>query len=174
MENALPQRKSPRLKGFDYSSEYAFFVTICTKDRKCLLSHIVGTGEDTCPSVELTQYGEFAQQVLQEMDSFYDHIAVDAFVIMPNHIHALVRIVKMMGSDENGQVRTPVPTSQNSILSAFVATFKRLCTKHYGESVWQTRFYDHIIRDEKDYQAHLRYIDENPLRWQLDELYNDT
>ena len=165
----LPQRKSPRLKGFDYHSEYAYFVTICTKGRKCLLSRIVGTGVLTCPSVELTQCGKIAQQILQEMNSFYENISVDAFVIMPNHIHLLVRIV----SNENGQVRTPVPTTRVSSLSAFVSTFKRFCTRQCGESIWQTRFYDHIIRDEKDYQAHLRYIDENPLRWQLDDLYSN-
>ena len=169
MENTLPQRKTPRLKGFDYHSEYAYFVTICTKDRKCLLSHIVGTGVPTCPSVELTGYGVVAQQILQEMNLFYDHISVDAFVIMPNHIHLLVRIL----NDESGQVRTPVPTSKVTSLSQYVATFKRFCTKQYGKSIWQTRFYDHIIRDEKDYHTHLRYIDENPLRWQLDELYSD-
>ena len=165
----LPQRKSPRLKGFDYHSGYAYFVTICTKERKCLLSRIVGTGVLTCPSVELTQYGEVAQRILQEMNSFYAHISVDAFVVMPNHIHLLIRIV----NDANGQVGTPVPTSKVASLSEIVATYKRFCTKQYGESIWQTRFYDHIIRDEKDYQAHLRYIDENPLRWQLDELYSD-
>ena len=166
----LPQRKSPRLKGFDYHSEHAYFVTICTKGRKCLLSYVVGTGVLTCPSVELTEYGSVAYNTLQEINSFYKHISVDAFVIMPNHIHLLVRIL----NDVNGQVGTPVPTSKVLSLSEFVSTFKRFCTKRYGESIWQTRFYDHIIRDEKDYRAHLHYIDENPLRWQLDDLYSDV
>ena len=170
MENRFPQRKSPRLNGFDYNSEYAYFVTICTQDRKCLLSHIVGTGVLTCPSVELTDYGKIAQKTIQEMDDFYDHISVDTFVIMPNHVHLLVRITQVGENDESGQVRTPVPTNKVSALSSFVASFKRLCTRQYGHSIWQARYYDHIIRDGRDYQAHLRYIDENPLRWELDEL----
>ena len=174
MENTFPQRKSPRLKGFDYNSEYAYFVTICTKDRKCLLSHIVGTGVLTCPSVELTAYGEIAQKTIQEMNAFYNHISVDAFVVMPNHIHLLVRIIKSAEDNGSGQVGTPVPTTKTSALSSFVASFKRLCTKQYGHSIWQTRYYDHIIRDDKDYQNHLRYIDENPLKWHLDELYSET
>ncbi len=165
----FPQRKTPRLVGFDYHSENAYFVTICTKNRTCLLSHIVGTGVLTCPSVELTQYGAITQQVIQETNAFYKHVSVDAFVVMPNHIHLLVRIF----NNEDGQVRTPVPTSKNASLSAYVATIKRFCTKQFGESIWQTRFYDHIIRNEKDYLAHLRYIDENPLRWELDELYSN-
>ena len=174
MENKLPQRKSPRLKDFDYNSEHAYFITICTKNRKCLLSRIVGTGVLTCPSIELTEYGRIAHITIQEINTFYEHISVDGFVVMPNHIHMLLRILKMDKTDENGQVRTPVPTSKGSTLSAFVATFKRLCTRKYGESIWQTRFYDHIIRDEKDYRNHLRYIDENPLRWHLDEHYSAT
>ncbi len=171
MENALPIRKPNRLKNFNYNAEYAYFITICTQDRKCLLSRIVGTGVLTCPSVELEEMGVIAQQAIQKLDSHYDFITVDNYVIMPNHIHILLRITKPRKDDKNGQVRTPVPTHRNSTLSLFVATFKRFCTSAYGYSIWQPRFYDHIIRDEQDYKNHLRYIDENPLRWELDELY---
>lgn len=174
MTDKFPQRKSPRLKGFDYNSEYAYFITICTKDRRCLLSRIVGTGVLTCPTVELTHYGKIAHKVLTSMNEFYRHIAVDHFVIMPNHIHFLVRITQVCENNENGQVRTPVPTNKASTLSSFVSSFKRLCTKQYGYSIWQTRYYDHIIRNFKDYQNHLRYIDENPLNWHFDELYRET
>ena len=105
------------------------------------------------------------------MNDCYDHIAVDDYVIMANHIHLLLRITKQRNHNERGQVRTPVPTNQNSTLALFVATLKRICTKTYGYSIWQPRFYDHIIRNQQDYNAHLRYMDENPLRWELDELY---
>ncbi|MBR5524234.1 MAG: transposase [Clostridia bacterium] len=171
MSTKLPNRKALRLKCFDYNNESAYFITICTKDRRCLLSQIVGTGVLTCPSVELTPHGKIADRIIHQMDDFYDHISVDGYVIMPNHIHMLVRIIKKPQKTTSGQVGTPVPTNRNSALSLFVSGFKRYCTREYGESVWQTRYFDHIIRNQKDYDAHLRYIDENPLRWQLDELY---
>ena len=174
MPTELPQRKSPRLKGFDYNSECAYFVTVCTKDRRCLLSHIVGTGVLTCPSVELTAYGKTAEQIIHQLQDHYNHISVDDYVIMPNHIQLLIRITKSKENDMCGQVRTPVPTTKNSALSLFVSTFKRYCTKEYGISIWQPRFFDHIIRDDRDYQSHLRYIDENPLRWELDKLFTTT
>ena len=69
--------------------------------------------------------------------------------------------------------RRPVPTVQNSIPSRFVSTFKRFCNKEYGENIWQYRSYDHIIRNREDYEEHLRYIYENPVRWYYDELYTE-
>ena len=67
--------------------------------------------------------------------------------------------------------RTPVPTVQNSVPSRFVSTFKRFCNKEYGVNIWQYRSNDHIIRNRQDYEEHLRYIYENPIRWYYDELY---
>ena len=74
---------------------------------------------------------------------------------------------------KNGQSRTPVPTKANSVYSQFVSTFKRFCNKEYGMNIWQSRSYDHVIRDERDYDEHIKYIYENPMRWQYDKLYSD-
>ena len=62
---------------------------------------------------------------------------------------------------------------QNSVVSRFVSTFKRFCNKEYGGNIWQARSYDHIIRDQRDFDKHLQYIYENPYGWQKDELYTD-
>ena len=70
-----------------------------------------------------------------------------------------------------GASRTSPPTKQHSAASQFVSTFKRFCNKEYGENVWQRGFHDHIIRNREDYEEHLRYICENPMRWLYDELY---
>ena len=89
---------------------------------------------------------------------------------MPNHIHFLLFI------KEGGQSRTPVPTNierSNSRFSQFISTFKRFCNKEYGENIWQARANDHIVRNREDYERHLRYIYENPIRWHLDELYEE-
>lgn len=61
---------------------------------------------------------------------------------------------------------------QNSIVSRFVSTFKRFCNKEYGKNIWQNRSYDHVIRNQEDYDEHLKYIFENPARWELDKLYS--
>jgi putative transposase len=95
---------------------------------------------------------------------------------MPNHIHILLWVRENKDMTDNGQSRTPVPTNverANSTCSQFVSTFKRFCNKEYGENIWQARFYDHIIRNHKDFENHLKYIYENPIQWYFDELYSD-
>ena len=72
-----------------------------------------------------------------------------------------------------GPSRTPVPTRQNTVVSRFVSSFKRFCNKDIGENIWQYRSYDHIIRNKQDYEKHLKYIYENPIRWYYDELCSD-
>ena len=166
-KNGFPERKSPRLKKFDYNSAGSYFITICTQDRRCMLSQIVGTGVLDCPSVKLTKYGEIADKHINALNKFYAHIQVESYVIMPNHIHILLNVTR------GGQSGTPVPTSANTAVSSFVSTFKRFCNKEYGENIWQARFYDHIIRNQPDYEEHLQYIYENPLRWYYDKLYNE-
>ena len=161
-------RKTPRLQGFDYNSVGAYFITICTENRRCILSRVVGTGVLDCPKIELTKYGEIAEKYIKQLDDFYDNLSIESYVIMPNHIH-LILFIK-----ENGQSRTPVPTNSNranSTFSQFISTFKRFCNKEYGENIWQSRTHDHIIRDREDYDKHVKYICENPLYWYYDELY---
>ena len=89
----LPKRKSIRLKGYDYNTPGEYFITICTIDRKELLSEIiVGTGVLDCPQNVLTPYGEIANKHLLNMSDFYENIKIDKFVVMPYHIHLLIRI----------------------------------------------------------------------------------
>jgi len=158
-------RKTPRLQNFDYNNVGVYFITICTQNKKCILSRIVGTGVPDCPQIELTQYGEIADKYINQLNNFYEHLSVESYVIMPNHIHILLFV------KDSGQSRTPVPTRANSAFSQFISTFKRFCNKEYGENIWQARAYDHIIRNREDYEEHLRYIYENPIRWKFDELY---
>ncbi len=166
----LPKRKPIRLKGYDYSTPGAYFITICVKGRKQLLSKIiVGTGVLNCPQNTLTSYGKIANKHLVNMSDSYANIKIDKFVIMPNHIHLLIRILD--NSNQTGPSRTPVPT--NSLIAQFVSTFKRFCNKEYEKNIWQSRSNDHIIRGEKEYQKIWEYIDTNVLRWEKDCFYND-
>ena len=163
------RRKTTRLKFADYNDNQVIFITICTKNRKCILSRIVGTGVLDGPQVELTKFGMIANKYLQQLDDFYDDISIESYVIMPNHIHILLWVK----GAEDGPSRTPVPTVQNTVLARFVSTFKRFCNKEYGTNIWQYRSYDHIIRNVQDYEEHLNYIDGNPACWLYDKLYTE-
>ena len=171
----LKKRKTPRYQGFNYNCVGVYFLTICTQNRRCILSRIVGTGVLDCPQTELTKYGKIAKKYIRQLNEFYHHLSVEKYVIMPNHIHLLLW-VKENNTTDSGQSGTPVPTNierANSACSQFVSTFKRFCNKEYGENIWQARFHDHIIRNRDDYEEHVKYIYENPLRWYYDELYYD-
>ena len=165
-DNKLPKRKPTRLKYFDYNSVGMYFITICTEGRQQILSHIVGGDVLDAPkTVELLPYGKIAEKYITQLNDFYDDIAVERYVIMPNHIHIMLSVLG------GGASRTSPPTKQHSFVSRFVSTFKRFCNKEYGKNIWQRHFYDHIIRDRRDYEKHVKYMYENPLRWYYDELY---
>ena len=172
----LKKRKTTRLAGADYNQNQAVFLTICTKERQCLLSHIVGTGVPDGPQIQLTKYGQIADKYIRQLNDFYDDLSVEHYVIMPNHIHIMLWVKGAENglsgtSVTDGPSRTPVPTVQNSIPARFLSTFKRFCNKEYGVNIWQYRSNDHIIRNRQDYEEHLRYIYENPIQWYYDELY---
>ena len=157
-----PKRKQNRLKEYDYNQNGAYFVTICVKGRRKILSDIVGTGVLDCPKMLLSDYGKIADRYIKQLNDFYDNISIDKYAIMPDHIHLLISIL-------NGQSGTPVPTvnNKNSVIAKFVSTFKRFCNKEYGENIWQPRYFDHIIRNEQDYFETLQYIENNPAKWVL-------
>lgn len=161
----LPTRKQNRLKDYDYSKNGAYFITICTKDKKEILSRVkiknVGNAVPGVPCVVLSEYGELTDKTILQMRNFYDDMKIDKYVIMPNHIHLIIRI-------ENGGV----PWTAHPTVSKFIGTMKRFINQQIGENIWQKSFYDHIIRDENDYKTKWEYIENNPNRWSEDELYN--
>ena len=162
------RKESIRLQGFDYNSAGAYFITICTENRQQTLSRIVGGDVLDAPTVQLLPYGKIADKYIRQLNDFYDTIRVDGYVIMPNHIHLLLMVT------EDGASRTSPPTRQHSAVSQFVSTFKRFCNKEYGHNIWQRYYNDHIIRNQGDYDEHLRYVQENPIRWREDELYTEN
>lgn len=167
-EKELPQRKSTRLKNFDYSFSGAYFITICTENRQQILSRIVGGDVPDAPkNVELSTYGKIAEKYIKQLNDFYDDVKVDRYVIMPNHIHIMLFVL------QNGASRTSPPTRQHATVSQFVSTFKRFCNKEYGGNIWQRYFYDHVIRNCEDYEEHIKYIYENPICWYYDELFSN-
>jgi REP element-mobilizing transposase RayT len=116
----------------------------------------------------LTKFGVIADKYINQLNDFYDDVSVEAYVIMPNHIHFLL----LVEGGDNGPSGTPVHTmTQNTVTARFLSTFKRFCNREYGANIWQYRSFDHVIRDKKDFDTCLRYIYENPMRWAYDDFY---
>ena len=166
-EKALPQRKHTRLQNYDYSTTGAYFITICTKDRRCVLSKVVGRGLAPAETngIEYTSFGKIAEHQLLLLEERYHFLSVDQYVIMPNHIHVILIL------DNQTAGASPRPTVMD-IVCAFKSLTTRECKKNgFQGSLFQTSFYDHVIRDREDYEKRVKYIDENPIRWYYDELF---
>ena len=151
MKNNYFVRKNPRLKDYDYSLGGYYFITICTKDK----SHYFG--EILNEKMKLTTIGEIPNKNIETLEKTYKTIKIDKYVLMPNHIHMILIIDK----------------ETNLSVSNIIKKYKEWVTKQIGESIWQKSYYDHIIRNEKDYYRIWKYIDENELKWSLDKYYNE-
>ena len=162
----LPNRKRTRLKGYDYSLPGAYFVTICTKDKKCILSHIT-VGQGLAPAENrLTMYGLIAKEQIELLECRYEGIKIDRYVIMPNHIHILLSV------NAPAAGASPCPTISD-VVCAFKSMTTRLCREKglNEKTLFQSSFHDHVIRGDQDYQKIAEYIDTNVLRWEKDCFY---
>ena len=153
MESFASNRKRNRLIEYDYSKEGYYFVTICTKDKKKILSKILCRGEHCSP--ELIQFGKVAEKYINAINKIYKNIIVDEYIIMPNHIHLLIGIYK----------------KGNKSIPEIIRQYKGMVTKEIGYSIWQKSFYEHIIRNEKEYLAIKQYIINNPVNWIYDKYF---
>ena len=160
----LPKRKPNRLSSYDYNREGAYFITICTKDRKCLLSEIVGDAAPGVPDNHLTEIGNIVDKYILSGNQM-ERITVVKYVIMPNHIHLLLTV----DMDHSGTPRAASPTK--AIIPRFVAALKRLTNQELGYDLFQRSYHDHIIRGQQDYLKIWNYIEGNPSKWEEDCFY---
>jgi REP element-mobilizing transposase RayT len=171
------KRRSIRLCGYDYSLAGAYFITICTQDRACLFGDVVD-GE-----MRLNYAGKIVHDEWLRTADMRSNVELDAFVVMPNHFHAIVflndeprrgdRPVAPTQSTANTMARPAGPTPHS--IGAIMAGFKSASTKHINEirhtrgaPVWQRNYYEHIIRDDESLHRIREYIANNPLQWALD------
>ena len=157
----LPKRKQNRLTKYDYSTPNAYFITICTKNRKNLFWRDAEIIIDRPKNVLLADLGIIVQRGIENISKHYPAISVDHYVIMPNHIHLLLQI----NTDVSGRSMI-APT-----MSTVVRLMKGTVTKQAGFPVWQKGFYDHVIRNDNDYRDIWNYIEGNPSKWSEDKLY---
>ena len=157
----LPERKPNRLNTYDYSTPGAYFITICTKDRKSLFWENVGASIARPQDVVLSHPGKIVDTAIGNIPAHYPAITVDRYTIMPNHIHLLLQI----HTDQDGnQIQAPS-------ISVVIQQMKGYVTKQLGRSVWQKLYHDHVIRNESDYQKIWNYIEGNPMKWAEDCFY---
>jgi len=183
----LEERKHPRLKGYDYSNNGKYFLTLCAKDRRSIFGKIgpvgrgipdapfpgtetepeidpVGRGILDAPFVQLSEYGKNVINAIEFINKQNDKPHIDKYVIMPNHVHLIVTV-----NFENGASGKPRPT--NAAIPKIISSIKRFTNKQAGFEIWQTSYHDHIIRNEADYRRIWQYIDENPAKWEEDKYY---
>lgn len=153
---ALPQRKPTRLPQFDYSQNGCYFVTVCVKDKKPILSRIVGGDALIAPQIKLTEIGMIVDKHIRRINTVYTDITVENYIIMPNHIHLLLFI----DGYDGGTLRAASPTN----LSTVIRSLKTFVTKEIGQSIWQRSFYDEIIKNEAHFQRAWEYIQYNALK----------
>ncbi len=166
---AAPKRKVLRLPKYDYSAPGAYFITVCTQDRRCILSHIaVGADALGGPLLNLTETGKIVEKYILSSDRI-GGLHVDKFVIMPNHIHLLLRIDGLFAGADGGPPRASAPTY--ATIPSAIGALKRLVHREVGQTIFQRSYHEHVIRGEADYREIWRYIDTNPAKWAEDRYY---
>ena len=163
-------RRSNRLRDCDYRQQGVYFITICTYRQVCLY------GEVTDGSMQLNQLGRIVAQEWQRTAVLRPYVDLDAFVVMPNHIHGVIVIVEE-NTDAGGSAKLLAAKS----LGAIVGQFKGSVTKRIrlleglpDIIVWQRNFHDHVVRNDKSLQRIREYIAYNPENWAEDFYFDDN
>ncbi len=160
---------SIRLNDFDYSQPGLYFVTICTNN------HAYYFGDVMDETIVLSVAGQIALKYWNEIPSHFPNVQLDNYVIMPNHIHGIINIVETTYKGvSSGHTTIETPKLSVSTLGVIINQYKRICTitmkKEGINFAWQSRFYDHIIR-EGELDIIRQYIINNPKTWKNDDLY---
>ena len=156
-----PIRKTIRLKNYDYRSKGVYHVTICAIYRDTIFGRV----ENGC--MVLNDLGRVVEQKIGELPGHYAECDVIASVVMPNHVHLLVGLA-MAADAIHG-----VPTAKHT-LGQIIGAYKASVSRAVGRTVWQPRYYEHIIRGDVDLQQTYEYIQNNPAAWDRDELFIPT
>ena len=174
-------RQSMRLPHYDYTQDGAYFVTIVTRNRLRLF------GDVLCGKMVLNDIGKLVETVWLEIPSHFEYVTADAFIIMPNHVHG---IILLEGDSSKSIVGTrhavslpkgetfgkPIAGSLSTIIRSFKSEVSRqvnLTERTHVAKLWQGRFYEHIIRNEREHQAIFDYIQANAQNWLEDSEFTD-
>lgn len=158
--------ETTRLQGWGYGAQGVYFVTICTKDRTNYFGEIAESLETQgVACLQSTLIGDVAAKNWLQIPEYFPFVRLGEFIIMPNHIYGVIQINKL---DKLGwEINTFGPQSQNlaSIIRGYKASVKTFATTNQIEFAWQPRYYDRVVRDEKELINVSQYIIDNPERW---------
>jgi REP-associated tyrosine transposase len=164
-----PGHRSIRLKGYDYTSEGLYFITICSHEKRCIFGCIVES------RAVLSPVGLIVRECWIAIPSHFAQTRLHAFVIMPNHLHGIVEICAKLGRSNAAPLPGTAPLVQAGSLGAIVRSFKAAATRTTHEKLkwtgplWQRNYFEAIVRDGEEFSAATRYILENPARWEWDK-----
>lgn len=190
----MKNRRSIRLKEYNYSQNGTYFITICTQDRECLFGNVV------CREMVVNDAGSMVQKWWLELKNKFSTIVIDEYVVMPNHFHGLITMVNPVGADlrvcpdsisDSRGAKCDEKTGAECLekmgahigapLPEMMQWFKTMTTNEYirgvkqnqwpsfNQRLWQRNYYEHIVRDELSLNRIREYIQNNPLQWEWDE-----
>ena len=162
-------RRLTRLKSFDYRAAGAYFITICTFGRECLLGQIVHDRP------VLSDIGRVVTKAWLAIPAHFFDVSLGDFVVMPNHVHGIL-VLRDVGAKHASPLHLPPRGTSPGSLAAILQSFKSAASRGVnqqqgtpGRKLWQRGFYDHVIRDDEELNRLRRCIEDNLLRWALDE-----
>jgi len=168
---------SNRLQNWDYGWNAQYFITICTQNREYFFGDVING------KMVLSEIGKMAEKYWHEIPEHFPFVKLDAFVVMPNHIHGIIEIAKT----DDGRLPSSPPHTQPSSKNKFGPQSKNLASIIRGYKIgvtknakkispgfaWQPNYYDHIIRNDDEYKRIKNYIINNPKKWN-DDKFNPT
>jgi len=162
----MKQRRELRLREYDYSQNGAYFVTICTQNREKLFtdtSNFTAVGADRCVRPFSAEIAEFW---LLEIAKHFDNVFIDKYVVMPDHIHFILRIDAPLS--EGGHIGPPlqqmVQWYKTMSTNAYIKAVKDGLLPPFSKRIWQRGYYEHVIRSYDDFLDCWTYIENNPLK----------
>jgi len=156
----LPNRRSIRLSGYDYTRPGAYFLTICAKGGLCLFGEVVGE------EMQVNAAGRMVQQAWDQLPQKYLHVRNDAFVVMPNHVHGIV-ILTEVPADLTSKTLHPLSEVVRRFKTDSARAINQL-RQTPGISVWKRNYYEQIIRNPQSLDRIRNYISNNPKNWHQD------
>ena len=173
-ETFLPRRRTIRFQAFDYSQAACYFVTICSKDNRCIFGHVVDT------KMQLNSLGTIVEECLVAVPRHFNNAEIPVHSIMPNHLHAIVVLranaSSCRTSESKQHARRNLCCSQSSgSIPTIVRSFKSAVTRAARAAfrkpsldVWQRNYFERVIRSDDEFRKTWQYICENPARWDFD------
>lgn len=151
-----PTRKIIRLQNFDYSSNCAYFITICSKDHKWKFGNVLANKDNLNAFVTLSSCGQIIDKYINRIESVYNGVSLVNYVIMPNHVHLILMLYNCEKS-----------------VSTIINSTKGMVTREIGEDIWQSRFYDTVIDNYDILETKYNYIENNPINWLIGKNHDD-